>query len=77
VSYARRRRRSDEPASLVELRRVLVYPKLAEVIAGASELVDLLEASSVVVMPKQALAVVSDESDSRILEAAVEGGVDY
>jgi putative PIN family toxin of toxin-antitoxin system len=65
------------PPLLAELRRVLCYPKLARVIAGAQQLVDLLEASSVVVLPTRALAVVSDESDNRVLEAAVEGAADY
>jgi len=43
------------------------------VIDGAQQLVDLVEASSVVVLPTRVLAVVSDESDNRVLEAAVEG----
>jgi hypothetical protein len=47
------------------LRRVLAYPKLARVIAGASELADLVEASSVVVLPSRVFAVVEDESNNR------------
>ncbi len=65
------------PPLLSELRRVLAYPKLAKVIDGTRQLVDLVEASSVVVIPTRVLAVVSDESDNRILEAAVEGAADY
>ncbi len=62
---------------LAELRRVLAYPKLAKVIHGAVQLADLVAASSVVVTPSRVLAVVSDESDNRVLEAAVEGAADY
>jgi len=62
---------------LAELRRVLEYPKLAGVIDGAQQLVDVVEASSVVVTPVRVLDVVSDESDNRVLEAAVEGAADY
>jgi putative PIN family toxin of toxin-antitoxin system len=65
------------PPLLAELRRVLGYPKLARVIDGAQQLVDLVEASSVAVLPTRVLAVVSDESDNRVLEAAVEGAADY
>jgi putative PIN family toxin of toxin-antitoxin system len=62
---------------LAELRRVLDYPKIAKVIAGGAELADLVEASSVVVAPTRVVDVVSDESDNRVLEAAVEGAADY
>jgi len=65
------------PPLLAELRRVLAYPKLARVITGAQQLVDLIEASSVVVIPVRVLDVVSDESDNRVLEAAVEGAADH
>jgi putative PIN family toxin of toxin-antitoxin system len=65
------------PPLLAELRRVLGYPKLAKVIDGAQQLVDLVEASSVVVLPTRVLAVVGDESDNRVVEAAVEGAADY
>ncbi|MGH2853527.1 MAG: putative toxin-antitoxin system toxin component, PIN family [Solirubrobacteraceae bacterium] len=60
-----------------ELRRVLAYPKLAKVIDGGAQLADLVAASSVVVAPTRTLAVVRDESDNRVLEAAVEGAADY
>jgi putative PIN family toxin of toxin-antitoxin system len=65
------------PPLLAELRRVLGYPKLARVIDGAQQLVDLVEASSVVVLPTRVLTAVSDESDNRVLEAAVAGAADY
>ncbi len=62
---------------LAELRRVLAYPKLARVIDGGAQLADLIAASSVVVVPSRVLAVISDESDNRVLEAAIEGAADY
>lgn len=62
---------------LAELRRVLAYPRIAKVIRGALQLADLVAASSVVVTPSLVLAVISDESDNRVLEAAVEGAADY
>lgn len=67
---------TSEPL-LVELRRVLAYPKLARVIPDGSGLADLVELSSVVIEPASTFAVVEDESDNRVLEAAVEAGVDY
>jgi putative PIN family toxin of toxin-antitoxin system len=65
------------PPLLVELRRVLGYPKLAKVIGEAPRLADLVEVSSVMVVPSRVLAVVSDETDNRVLETAVEGAADY
>lgn len=65
------------PPLLAELRRVLGYPKLAKVLGGAQQIVDLVEANSVVVIPARVIAAVSDESDNRVLEAAVEGAADY
>jgi uncharacterized protein len=65
------------PPLLAELRRVLGYPKLAKVIKEAPQLADLVEASSTVVLPSRILGVISDESDNRVLEAAVEGAADY
>lgn len=62
---------------LAELRRVLAYPKLAKAIPDGSRLVDLVEMASVVVEPLDAFAVVEDESDNRVLEAAVSAEVDY
>lgn len=62
---------------LAELCRVLAYPKLAKAIPDGSVLADLVEMSSVVVEPLSTLAVVEDESDNRVLEAAVTASVDY
>jgi uncharacterized protein len=62
---------------LAELRRVLAYPKLAKAIPDGSRLVDFVEMASVVVEPLDAFAVVEDESDNRVLEAAVAASVDY
>jgi len=62
---------------LAELRRVLAYPKLAKAIPDGSGLADLVEMSSVVVEPRSVFDVVEDESDNRVLEAAVDAGVDH
>ncbi len=62
---------------LDELRRVLAYPKLAKVVGDAAGLADIIEASSVVVEPDRVLAVVNDESDNRVLEAAAAAAADY
>ena len=62
---------------LAELRRVLAYPKLANAIPDGARLADLVELSSVVVEPLSVFAVVEDESDNRVLEAAVAAGADY
>jgi putative PIN family toxin of toxin-antitoxin system len=67
---------TSEPL-LAELRRVLAYPKLAKVIDEAERLVDLVAASGEVIQTSSVLAVVDDESDNRVLEAAVDGGADY
>jgi len=62
---------------LGELRRFLAYPKLAKVIGEGGRLADLVESCSVIVEPTIAIAAVSDESDNRILEAAIEGAADH
>jgi putative PIN family toxin of toxin-antitoxin system len=67
---------TSEPL-IAELRRVLAYPKLAKVIDDAERLVDLVEESGEVVQTSSVLAVVDDESDNRVLEAAVDGAADY
>ena len=64
-------------ALLAELRRVLEYPRLAKVIQGGAQLVDLVAASGVVVVPNRVLTVVNDDDDNRVLEAAIEGAADY
>lgn len=65
------------PQLLIELRRVLGYPKLSKIIGGGPQIADLVAATSVVVVPRRVFAVVSDESDNRVVEAAVEGNADY
>jgi putative PIN family toxin of toxin-antitoxin system len=67
---------TSEPL-LAELRRVLAYPKLAKVIDEVERLADLVAASSEVVRTTSVLAVVDDESDNRVLEAAIDGAADY
>lgn len=55
---------------------MLAYPKLAKAIPDGSRLADLVKMSSVVVEPRSVVAVVEDESDNRVLEAAVAAEVD-
>jgi len=62
---------------LAELRRVIAYPKLAKVILGGERLADLVEMSSIVIEPVSVFDAAEDESDNRVLEAAVDGVVDY
>jgi uncharacterized protein len=62
---------------LAELRRVLAYPKLAKVILEGERLADLVEMSSIVIEPVSVFDAVEDESDNRVLEAAVDGAADY
>lgn len=62
---------------LDELRRVLAYPKLAKVVSDAARIADIIAASSVLVEPDRVLAVVNDESDNRVLEAAAAASADY
>jgi putative PIN family toxin of toxin-antitoxin system len=62
---------------LDELRRVLAYPKLAKVVSDAARLADIIAASSVVVEPDRVLAIINDESDNRVLEAAAAASADY
>jgi hypothetical protein len=58
---------------LEELRRVLAYPKLADRLDDPGRLVNLLETISDVVEPAERLEVVADETDNRVVEAAVAG----
>ncbi len=62
---------------LVELRRVLGYPKLAKVFANPDSICDLVRAVGVEVEPSITLNVVADDPDNRVLEAAVESAADY
>lgn len=59
------------PPLLAELRRVLAYPELARAITAGAQLADLVEASSIVVVPRREFSLVSDESDNRVVEAAI------
>ena len=63
---------------LEELRRVLGYPKLERVIGDPDQTVALIEALAVLVAPAQRIAAIADdETDNRVLEAAVAGAVSY
>jgi uncharacterized protein len=48
-----------------------------KVIDEAERLVDLVAASSEVVQTSSVLTVVNDESDNRVLEAAIDGAADH
>jgi putative PIN family toxin of toxin-antitoxin system len=60
-----------------EVRRVLSYPKLAKVFANPDAIADLVASASVEVLTTTQLQVVADDSDNRVLEAALDGGADY
>ena len=67
----------SSPALLDELRRVLEYRRLAQVLTKTGitphALVDLVAAVSTVVSPTQSVAAARDASDNRVLEAALAG----
>ena len=67
----------SSPALIAELRRVLSYPKLAKVFANPNAIADLVESASVQVLTSTQLQVVDDDSDNRVLEAALDGGATY
>jgi putative PIN family toxin of toxin-antitoxin system len=62
---------ASSPALLAELERVLAYPKLARVFPDPEGLVARLRTVVDLVQPTFELAVVADEPDNRVLEAAV------
>ncbi len=62
---------ASSPALLAELERVLAYPKLARVFPDPEGLVARLRTVVYLVEPTFELAVVADEPDNRVLEAAV------
>jgi putative PIN family toxin of toxin-antitoxin system len=64
-------------ASIVELRRVLSYAKLARAFANPNAIADLVASASVQVLTSTQLQVVEDDSYNRVLEAALDGGADY
>lgn len=64
------------PSLLAELERVLAYPKLAAVFTDPAGIVGRMRTLADLVEPSSTLAVVADEPDNRVLEAAVEARVD-
>lgn len=64
------------PPLLDELARVLRYPKLASVFSDPEGMLTLLGTVAETVQPSIRLAVVTDEPDNRVLEAAVTGQAD-
>lgn len=64
------------PLLLEELDRVLRYPKLAPVFPEPERILALLTAIAEPVEPPLRLAVLADEPDNRVLEAAVAGQAD-
>jgi putative PIN family toxin of toxin-antitoxin system len=68
----------QQPALLAEVARVLAYPKLAAVFAEPEHLADLVADMCVIVQPGRTIEVIADDdSDNRVLEAAVAGAADY
>lgn len=63
-------------ALLGELERTLSYPKLARVFPDPFLIVELVAESFEFVVPDARLAVLDDEPDNRLLEAAI-GHADY
>jgi putative PIN family toxin of toxin-antitoxin system len=66
----------SSPALITELRRVLSYPRLARAFADPNAIADLVESGSVQILTSTRLQVVDDDSDNRVLEAALDGGAD-
>lgn len=67
------------PALLDELRRVLSYPKLQAVIGDGDELIELIELlalAAIVVTPTEAVEIIRDPDDNRLIEAAQAGQAD-
>ncbi len=64
------------PPLLDELTRVLRYPKLAGVFPDPDAIVNLIGTVAETVHPSTRLAVVTDEPDNRVLEAAATGRAD-
>ncbi len=66
----------SSPPLLDELERVLLYPKLAHVFDDPAGITALVRSVADVVEPPSTLAAVADDPANRVLEAAVEAGVD-
>lgn len=64
------------PALLDELRRVLAYPKLAEMFGDADEIIELIALASHVVRPALTRDLARDPDDDRVLETAIAGNAD-
>lgn len=65
------------PAGVVDaITRVLRYPKLASVFPDPDRIVGLVRAVADTVQPTSRLAIVADEPDNRVLEAATDGQAD-
>lgn len=65
----------SSPPLLSELERVLAYPKLARVFPDPAGIVGRIRTVAELVEPAFTLAVLTDEADNRVLEAAVEARV--
>ncbi len=66
----------SSPPLLAELERVLSYPKLAGVFPDPAGIAGSIRIVANMVEPAFTLAVVADEPDNRVLEAAVEARAD-
>lgn len=66
----------SSPPLLSELERVLAYPKLARVFPDPAGIVGRIRMVTELVEPAFTLAVVTDEPDNRVLEAAVDARVE-
>jgi putative PIN family toxin of toxin-antitoxin system len=65
------------PPLLRELHEVLRRDKFADVFPQPDDLLALVEAASVLVEPESKLALLADEADNRLLEAAAAADADY
>lgn len=65
------------PPLLAELARVLRYEKLAPIFPDPAAVVAHVEEISVVVEPRARVTALADESDNRLLEAAIAASADY
>jgi putative PIN family toxin of toxin-antitoxin system len=70
------------PDILLEISKVLLYPKIAEILNKAQvsnrEVLQAIEADSTIIKPKVKLdLIIEDPDDNKILECAEAGGVDF
>ena len=66
---------------LMEISKVLLYPKIAEILRKASvnekEILQAIEANSIIVKPKLKLHIIEEDAeDNKILECALASGAD-